>query len=144
MFFIDNNSIERSYLNMGEAHLKRRGLLYLVKNFEKFVCSLWKSDTLAKVDKHPKVSLDELKPFRIYNYNDIVLCLNMNSNRNKFDALKLIIVENVDILCIVETKNLFQSFSKAKFFLPGYHKLYRLDVFGKRRAVSLDQTSFSF
>ena len=68
----------------------------------------------------------------------------MNSIRNRFDALKPITVENVDILCIAETKNLFQSFSTVKLFLPGYHKLYRLDVFGKRRAVSLDQTSFSF
>ena len=60
----------------------------------------------------------------------MVSYLNINSIRNKFDDLKLIIDENVDILCIAETK-IDESFPTAQFILPGYHKSYRLDITDK-------------
>ena len=44
---------------------------------------------------------------------------------------KLIIDENVDILCIAETK-IDESFPTAQFILPGYHKPYRLDITDKQ------------
>ena len=57
--------------------------------------------------------------------------LNINSIRNKFDNLKLIIEENVDILCVAETK-IDKSFPTAQFNWLGYHKPYRLDISGRQ------------
>ena len=47
--------------------------------------------------------------------------------RYKFDNLKLIINENLDVLCIAESK-IDKYFTTAQFMLPGYHKPYRLDI----------------
>ena len=72
--------------------------------------------------------LDKIKSLRIHNYDNIIFAyLNINSIRNKFDNLKSIINENVDILCIAETK-IDESFPTAQFIIPGYHKPYRLDI----------------
>ena len=57
--------------------------------------------------------------------------LNVNSIRKTFDDLKLIVNENVDILCIAETK-IDESFPTAQFLWAGYHKPYRLDISDKR------------
>ena len=82
--------------------------------------------------KHPKISLDGFNSLRTHNHGNIIIShLNINSIRNKFDDLKLITDENVDILCIAETK-IDESFQTAQFILPGYHKPYRLDVTGKQ------------
>ena len=73
-------------------------------------------------------SLDGLKSLRIHNHSNIILSyLNVNSIRNKFDDLELMVNENLDILCIAETK-IDQSFPTTQFLLPGYHKPYRLDI----------------
>ena len=56
----------------------------------------------------------------------IVGYLNINSKRNKFDALFLIIDTNIDVLLISETK-LDDSFSSAQFRLKGFCTPYRLD-----------------
>ena len=70
---------------------------------------------------HPKVSLNELKSLRIRNHKNIIVsCLNINSIRNKFDGLKLITDENVDILCIADTK-IDEPFLTVEFILSGYH-----------------------
>ena len=79
----------------------------------------------------PKVSLDGLKSLRIHNNSNIIVSYLNNSIRNKFDDLKLVIDENVDILCIAETK-IDESFPTAQFILPGYHKPYRLDITDKQ------------
>ena len=52
--------------------------------------------------------------------------LNINSIRNKFDALSFIIDTNIDILLISETK-LDDSFSSAQFRLKGFCTPYRFD-----------------
>ena len=49
----------------------------------------------------------------------IVGDLNINSIRNKFDALSFIIDTNIDILITSETK-LDDSFSSAQFRLKGF------------------------
>ena len=68
----------------------------------------------------------------MHNHSNIIVSyLNINSIRNKFDNLKLIIDQNVDILCIAETK-IDESFPTAQFILPGYHKPYRLDITDKQ------------
>ena len=76
-------------------------------------------------------SLDGLKSLRIHNHSNITLSyLNINSIMKKFDDLKLIVNENVDILCIAEAK-IDKSFPVVQFVLPGYHKPYRLDISDK-------------
>ena len=71
-------------------------------------------------------SLDGLTSLRIHNHSNITLSyLNINSIRKKFDDLKLIVNENVDIICIAEAK-IDKSFPTAQFLLPRYHKPYRL------------------
>ena len=80
-------------------------------------------------------SLDGLKSLRINNHSNITLpYLNINSFRKKCDGLKVIINENVDILCIAETK-IGESFPTAQFLLPGCHKPYRLYVSDKQAAL---------
>ena len=56
----------------------------------------------------------------------IVGNLNINSIRNKFDALSFIITTNIDMLLILEIK-LDNSFSSALFGLKGLCTKYRLD-----------------
>ena len=52
-------------------------------------------------------------------HRGIIAHLNINSLRNKFDALKYLINENVDILIITETK-LEDTFPSAQFAIEGY------------------------
>ena len=55
--------------------------------------------------------------------------LNINSIRNKFVNLKDMIEQNIDILCIAETK-IDSSFPTNQFHMPGYTLPYRLDKTG--------------
>ena len=62
-------------------------------------------------------SLDGLKSLRIHNHSNIILSyLNINSIRNKFDDLELMVNENLDILCIAETKIEINPFQLHNFF----------------------------
>ena len=56
----------------------------------------------------------------------IIAHLNINSIRNKFDALKTMIAGNIDILLISETK-LDESFPPSQFTVTGYRPPFRLD-----------------
>ena len=59
--------------------------------------------------------------------NRLILAqLNINSLRNKFDALTLLIKDKVDILVIAETK-LDDSFTYAQFSIAGFKAIVRLD-----------------
>ena len=63
---------------------------------------------------------------RIQNTNKLVIGqLNINSLRNKFEALKCIIKDNLDILILSETK-LDSTFPKNQFILDGYNH-FRFD-----------------
>ena len=69
-----------------------------------------KSDPLAKVwqntHKYSKVIFPELKS-KVHNYNNIIVSyLSINSVRNKYDDLKLMIDENVDILHVLQISKL--------------------------------------
>ena len=67
---------------------------------------------------HPANESDaksELKQLRLKNINRaIVGYLNINSIRNKFDALKDIVSQNIDILMVAEIK-IGDSFPKEQF-----------------------------
>ena len=58
--------------------------------------------------------------------NVIIGHLNINSLANKFDALKCIIKDKLDILIIGETK-LDHTYPERQFHIDGYNKPYRLD-----------------
>ena len=61
------------------------------------------------------------------NINKLVIFhLNINSPSNKFDQLKLIIKNKVDILVRTETK-LDSSFPDSQFIIDGFRQPYRLD-----------------
>ena len=53
--------------------------------------------------------------------------LNINSLRNKFHNLFDMIDENIDIICLAETK-LDDSFPSSNFLVPGYSSPFRLDI----------------
>ena len=128
-------------MNRSKVHLNRRGSSFLANNFKGFVISLWTSDLFAEIyqrtHKHPTNSLAELKSLRIQNHNSAIFSyLNINSIRNKFDNLKLIINKHVDIQCVGETKT-GNSFPTAQFSWPGYHKPYSLDISDRRWGLLL-------
>ena len=52
--------------------------------------------------------------------------VNVNSIRNKFDALTYIIGNNIDIILISETKTDY-TFPTAQFFIKGFSAPYRQD-----------------
>ena len=61
-----------------------------------------------------------LKHIRVSNINKLVIAqLNINSLRNKYEDLKAIIFDNIDILIINETK-LDNSFPTQQFLIEGY------------------------
>ena len=68
-----------------------------------------------------------LKEIRINNINRVIIgTLNINSLPSKFDQLKLVIGNYLDILVVQETK-LDPSFSTEQFLISGYTKPYRID-----------------
>ena len=52
--------------------------------------------------------------------------MNINSIPNKFDRFIGMLENNIDILCIAETK-LDSSYPTTQFFIPGYSSPFRLD-----------------
>ena len=71
--------------------------------------------------------MKHLNELRQKNINKLVIShLNINSLSNKFDQLKLIIKNEVDILVITETK-LDSSFPDSQFKIDGFRQPYRLD-----------------
>ncbi|MCH2406024.1 MAG: hypothetical protein MK200_07515 [Nitrosopumilus sp.] len=61
-----------------------------------------------------------------YINNVLIGHININAIANKFDALKVIIENRLDVLVLVETK-LDDSFPEQQFIIDGYKKPYRLD-----------------
>ena len=68
-----------------------------------------------------------LKHFRVKNMEGLIFGhLNVNSITNKFEAIKLLIEGNLDIIIISETK-LDNSFPVEQFCIEGYNTPFRLD-----------------
>ena len=68
-----------------------------------------------------------LRSIRLSNINRLIIGhLNINSLRNKFEALKYIVCGNLDILVISETK-LDESFPIEQFRMDGYLPPFRAD-----------------
>ena len=77
-----------------------------------------------------KISSDDeniLTHLRLRAKNKLIIGnLNINSLRNKFDELKLLIQGKIDILVVTETK-LDSSFPLNQFFIEGFNKPFRFD-----------------
>ena len=83
------------------------------------------NDNCSKTD--PCDTVEHLNELRVKNVNRLVIChLNINSLSNKFDQLKLIIKNKVDILVITETK-LDSSFPYLQFIIDSFRQPYCLD-----------------
>ena len=68
-----------------------------------------------------------IRGIKIKNINRLMIgCLNINSLASKFDFLKEIISNNLDILIVLETK-LDDSFPTNQFIIQGYTKPYRMN-----------------
>ena len=68
-----------------------------------------------------------LKNLKLKNSNRLILRhLNINSIVGKFDHLKVLIVNNIDILVLTETK-IDSSFPNAQFRIDGFSAPFRLD-----------------
>ena len=64
--------------------------------------------------------LFEIKKLRIRNSNKIIIGnLNINSLPNKFEQLKDIVMQHIDILVLTETE-LDDTFATAKFLVNGF------------------------
>jgi hypothetical protein len=73
------------------------------------------------------ISLNPLKEYRTNNAeNLIVASLNVNSIRNKFDQLKLLVKDSLDILVLEETK-LDETFPEGQFYIDGFMPPFRRD-----------------
>ena len=71
---------------------------------------------------------DSIKKLKLANPKNLTCSyLNINSIRNKFHNLVDMIDNNIDIICISETK-LDESFPASNFTIPGYSSPFRLDV----------------
>ena len=76
-----------------------------------------------------------LRGVKISNVNRLIIGqLNINSVRNKFEALKSIVSGNLDILVLTESK-LDDSFPIAQFIIEGYSPPFRLDRNGNGGGV---------
>ena len=74
---------------------------------------------------------EKIKQLKQGNPNNLTCSyLNINSIRNKFHNLADMIDQNIDIVCLAETK-LDSSFPASNFSIPGYTSPYRLDVNSK-------------
>ena len=126
---IDNNNIDRSCLSRKKLHLNLKGLSRLANNIKRKIemsSSNWLENSYR--NNEDIGYLDGLKKLRCkFPKNVIISYININSIRNKFDALATSVGHLVDVLTIAETK-LDDSFPTSQFNLPGFKSPYRLDV----------------
>ena len=75
----------------------------------------------------PNDILNKLRDFRVKNKENLIVSyLNINSIRNKFESLKTVVCNNLDIITIAETK-LDNTFTTNQFMIDGFIKPFRYD-----------------
>lgn len=116
-------------IGMGTFHQ----LMYAFMAFSLVLsCYVAYAVAISKIDIHDSLLPTEnpsviLKEIRIKNVNKVIIgTLNINSLSSKFEQLKIIIGNFLDILIIQETK-LDPSFPTEQFLINGYKIPYRLD-----------------
>ena len=81
-------------------------------------------DKVATEEEDVKSSLGSLK---LSNVNRLILDgININSIRNKFELLFSLVLNNIDVLLISETK-IDNTFPVSQFCVPGYSVPLRFD-----------------
>ena len=74
---------------------------------------------------HQEVN-ERLNSIRVKNINNIIAAyLNINTFKNKYDFLKTLVSENIDVMIICETK-LDDSFPMSQFLIAGFAEPFRL------------------
>ena len=83
----------------------------------------------APIIENPEKSVfEKIRDLKNKNPNNICCSyLNINSIRNKFNNFSDMIDQNIDIICLAETK-IDSSYPKSNFHMPGYSSPFRLDV----------------
>ena len=70
---------------------------------------------------------NDLRNYKIKNVNNLVIAsININSIRNKFEQLKLLVNGNADILIVQETK-IDETFPTGQFIIDSYMPPFRRD-----------------
>ena len=91
------------------------------------VTALTDPENISMSNSVAENAIDKLKEIRIKNVNNVIIgSLNINSLAPKFEQLRKIIGNNLDILTIQETK-LDSCFPTQQFSLDGFSAPYRLD-----------------
>ena len=88
------------------------------------VCSLESTDSNIEHDEDPKSTLRKLKNNNVD--RPLIAHLNIIFLGSKFEGLKSLIKDDIDILMISETK-LDDTFPPGQFLIEGYSKPIRLD-----------------
>ena len=71
--------------------------------------------------------LQKIKKLKLSNVNRLIIAsININSIKGKFDAFKLWVKGNIDIIVVVEIK-IDDSFTQQQFAIEGYHLPFRRD-----------------
>ena len=92
-------------------------------------------DAVTNLSNNFDITNNSLKTLRLNNPKNLIFSyLNINLIGNKMGSLREVVMENVDILAIAETK-IDESFPTAQFLLLGYHSPYRLDKSSKTGGI---------
>ena len=132
--YVDDDNINEKSLNKSLLHLNKAGnkllsknLLDCLKNLLFLNTHMHTLDAITDLSTNFDITNNSLKTLRLNNPKNVIFSyLNINSIRNKMGSLREVVMENVDILAIAETK-IDESFPTAQFLLVGYHSPYRLD-----------------
>ena len=134
IFLIDHSkSIKQRHINRSKVHLNMKGSTVLGKTFVNHISSIFncrltnctENSGDEYMSKHSYA--DDLKYICLDNLNKLVIVhLNINSIRNKFDFFLEKIKGNVDILMLSETK-LDDSFPMGQFLIDNFSEPIRVD-----------------
>ena len=92
------------------------------------VTSIYNNEEIINEPQTITNCFEKIKQLKLkYPNNPTCAYLNINSIANKFDNLTCMLGQNIDILCIAETK-IDASYPTSQFHIPGYKTPYRLDV----------------
>ena len=84
-------------------------------------------ESVTSGDIQEENPLDDLHKLTLSNVNKVIMSnININSLPAKFDQVKEVILKNVDILVVTETK-LDEIFPLAQFYVERFTMPYRLD-----------------
>ena len=115
-----------------EGNMRMNSNVANTSNTSRNICNgmSYINDNLSNNPQKHNDSMDPLKLLRdikISNLNRLIIGqLNINSLRNKFEALKSIIKDNIDILIITESE-LDDTFPTNQFRIDGYAPPFRID-----------------